>query len=222
MFGNNSKEQQMLGQRVMTALKHLKYNATIGDLCSHIASTNKKSCELIIPDVKRVLNRGIRNGFLIRSAKHYLLPHSYQVDGDDSEWSPKTKAMLAACDKAQKDEQLAKNDRTNVSKAKDSAKELTRIVAINCLSEALDNQARELDNEGALSTLDKVNLEACKLIQEHIDAKRSKRKCESSEDDAESEEESEEEFEEDSEVESEDENEISKSPTCPNRKKKKI
>lgn len=138
----NMKQQQMLEQSVMNALRDLRY-------------------------------------------KHYLFPHSYHVDGDDegdegdeydgdNEYDEDEKSILALCDKALEDIQLAKQDRTHLSKVQDSINEIKRSVGTHMTNVSLEKWARDLDNEGALSRRDKENLAACKKLEDDLKRKRAK------------------------------------------------
>lgn len=61
------------GQTVSSVLTHLGDAATAEKICEEIAYLSKQSIAVVEPEVKRILRRGISNGFLVKFGKNYLL-----------------------------------------------------------------------------------------------------------------------------------------------------
>lgn len=76
------------GRYVMNALGFPHNEATENELLKCLeASTSFESSNLIRLELKRILNKNVTNGFVVRSGKKYVIIPSfgndYQVDGDD-------------------------------------------------------------------------------------------------------------------------------------------
>lgn len=61
------------GQTVLSVLARLGDVATAEKICDEIVSMNNQPKEIVEPEVKRILRRGIINGFLVKFGKNYLL-----------------------------------------------------------------------------------------------------------------------------------------------------
>ncbi len=70
----SEQENQMHnGQMVMGVLSNLGDAATADKICDEIVYMSQQPKEVIEPEVKRILRRGITNGFLVKFGKNYLL-----------------------------------------------------------------------------------------------------------------------------------------------------
>lgn len=80
------EQRRMVNGKIVTiALQVLGGESTTENLLQQISYSIDQPEELIEPELKQVLRRGIRNGFLIKRARKYLFPvqeYSYQVDSD--------------------------------------------------------------------------------------------------------------------------------------------
>ncbi|KAG4070470.1 hypothetical protein HA402_005702 [Bradysia odoriphaga] len=61
------------GQTVISVLSYLGNAATSDRICDEISYLSSQTKETVEPEVKRILRRGISNGFLVKFGKHYLL-----------------------------------------------------------------------------------------------------------------------------------------------------
>lgn len=61
------------GQTVMSVLAHLGAAATAEKICDEIVYMIEQPKEVVEPEVRRILRRGITNGFLVKFGKNYLL-----------------------------------------------------------------------------------------------------------------------------------------------------
>lgn len=61
------------GKTVMSVLSHLGDAATADKICDEIVDLIHKPKEFVEPEVKRILRRGVSQGFLVKFGKNYLL-----------------------------------------------------------------------------------------------------------------------------------------------------
>lgn len=61
------------GQAVMSVLTHLGDAATADKICDEIVYMSNQPKDVVEPEVKRILRRGVNNGFLVKFGKNYLL-----------------------------------------------------------------------------------------------------------------------------------------------------
>lgn len=61
------------GQAVMSVLTHLGDAATADKICDEIVHMSNQPKDVVEPEVKRILRRGVNNGFLVKFGKNYLL-----------------------------------------------------------------------------------------------------------------------------------------------------
>lgn len=82
------------GQSVMLALETMGGSASVDDLTRHIGILIDQTEDLVKPEVKKVLRRGITNGFLQRRGKNYFLYNQNNAFEVDSK--PKRKRKVEA------------------------------------------------------------------------------------------------------------------------------
>lgn len=61
------------GQTIMSVLSNFGNAATADRICDEIVHISDQPRKVIEPEVKRILRRGITNGFLVKFGKNYLL-----------------------------------------------------------------------------------------------------------------------------------------------------
>lgn len=74
------------GQSVMNSLKLMNYRATENELSKHITTCTGQPAELVEQEVKRILDHGISNGFILKNGNDYSLPYFkdvYHIDADE-------------------------------------------------------------------------------------------------------------------------------------------
>lgn len=72
------------GQTVMSVLSNLGNAATSERICDEISYLSNQSNNVVEPEVKRILRRGISNGFLVKFGKNYLLSGEHTAVEVDS------------------------------------------------------------------------------------------------------------------------------------------
>ncbi|KAG4072750.1 hypothetical protein HA402_001862 [Bradysia odoriphaga] len=81
------KEIQMLNARcVMTALDSLNHHATENKILSYFQTASDESA--VEQELKRILELGVKNGFIVRNGDKYALASlesDYEIDGDESD-----------------------------------------------------------------------------------------------------------------------------------------
>lgn len=129
------------GQSVMLALESMGGSATVDDLTKHIGVLIEQSDDLVKPEVKKVLRRGITNGFLQRRGKNYFLfnqSNAYEVDS-----KPKRKRKA--------------DSSPSLTLTKDNNK-IIRSLPLNLLDN-VDNMEKEID-EQSIEGLQEIILKA--------------------------------------------------------------
>lgn len=76
------------GQTVMAVLAHLGDAATADKICEEIVYAIDQPKDVVEPEVRRILRRGVTNGFLVKFGKNYLL----SGDGNTIDVDSKRKA----------------------------------------------------------------------------------------------------------------------------------
>lgn len=174
------------GQYVMATLRLLRSKATENELLRQIVSTVPgQPHKLVEQELRRILNNGVANGFVIKSGNEYLLPipqlySAYQIDSDakilkkvkeepeDSESDLESEEECAEESDEQKVERL-QSDYLNV---------IEEMMSLNCilfrnklLSEILDVVVKQKENEMPKCEEAVDNIFAlAKLPDEHADA----------------------------------------------------
>lgn len=72
------------GQTVMSVLSNLGNAATSERICDEIGFLSRQAKEVVEPEVKRILRRGIANGFLVKFGRNYLLAGEHTTIEVDS------------------------------------------------------------------------------------------------------------------------------------------
>lgn len=72
-LNSDEDNRRFNGQTVTSILATLGHSATAENICNEIAHMTDQPMEIIEPEVKSILQRGISHGFLVRFGKHYLL-----------------------------------------------------------------------------------------------------------------------------------------------------
>lgn len=85
-FNEYSEEENRMnnGHIVMSVLANLGDAASAEKICDEIVYMSDQPREIIEPEVKRILRRGISNGFLVKFGKNYLLSGEYKAVEVDS------------------------------------------------------------------------------------------------------------------------------------------
>lgn len=92
-FDSDEDEMQEIrrlnGQTVISALESMKNNATEREVSNYIIHQTGQPNNLVIEEVKRVLHKGISNGFIVKIGNNYTVPSLediYHMDtGEDFE-----------------------------------------------------------------------------------------------------------------------------------------
>lgn len=86
IWNKDEKEINMYnGHYVIATLSYLDNKASENELLKHILSTTAEPHNLVEQELRRILNNGVRNGFIIKIGNEYLLPtvqDDYQLDSD--------------------------------------------------------------------------------------------------------------------------------------------
>lgn len=84
-FISSEKDCRMFnGQTVMSILHTLGDVATVKNICDEIAQSTNQPNEVIEPEVKSILRRGVSHGFLVKFGQNYLLSGQDKVVEVDS------------------------------------------------------------------------------------------------------------------------------------------
>lgn len=70
---SEEESRKLNGQTVMAVLSHLGDAGTADKICNQIAGMVNERKDVVEPEVKRILRRGVSNGFLVKFGKNYLL-----------------------------------------------------------------------------------------------------------------------------------------------------
>lgn len=86
-YGDDDQIQMLNGRCVMNAFAFLNYEATESELLEHVTTTSGHPQNVVKQELKRILDFGVSNGFIMKNGNRYLLPrweNVHQVDGPPS------------------------------------------------------------------------------------------------------------------------------------------